>query len=189
MAVTAVVEAAMDSVRPAADAKQIELRMTIDPSVSRLNADEARLHQIMWNLLSNSIKFTSREGRVLIKVDRVDSQAEISVIDTGEGIPKEFLPFVFDWFQQFDGSTTRKYGGLGLGLAITRHLVEMHGGTIGVESEGQGRGSTFKIRLPIPAVISKEIKRSNQQAAAVAGPDWPASKSWQLTTPRIHGKC
>lgn len=160
ISLTPIVEAAVDAVKPAADAKTIQLQTTIDPAVNHLPADQARLQQVIWNLLSNSIKFTAPGGVVQIKVRRTASMAEIVVKDTGVGIKPEFLPFVFDRFQQADGSITRKHGGLGLGLSITHHLVEMHGGTIEAESEGEGCGATFTVKLPIPAAA---IPRSSLQ--------------------------
>ncbi|HJP94685.1 MAG TPA: PAS domain S-box protein [Pyrinomonadaceae bacterium] len=163
---TPIVEAAIDSVRPAADAKSIRLEMIIDPDANHLRADEARLQQIIWNLLSNSIKFTSPGGFVQVTINRTPSATEISVSDTGEGIKSEFLPFVFDRFQQADSSVTRKHGGLGLGLAITRHLVEMHGGTIKAESDGEGHGAKFTVKLPLQAVAPQaalvEAQRDSQ---------------------------
>jgi signal transduction histidine kinase/CheY-like chemotaxis protein len=149
IAVTSVIKAAMDSVEPAADAKEIQLQIIIDPAADNTRADEARLQQVIWNLLSNSIKFTPKGGKVSVKVERRDSMAEITVTDTGEGIRRDFLPFVFDRFKQGDGSSTRKHAGLGLGLAIARHLMELHGGTIEADSGGEGSGATFKVRLPI----------------------------------------
>ena len=151
---TPIVEAAIDAVRPAADAKSIRLEMVINPDANHLRADEGRLQQIIWNLLSNSIKFTPAGGFVQVKIKRTPMMAEITVSDTGEGIEPEFLPFVFDRFQQADSSVTRRHGGLGLGLAITRHLVEMHGGTVEAQSEGEGHGATFTVKLPMQAVTS-----------------------------------
>ncbi|HEV2837670.1 MAG TPA: PAS domain S-box protein, partial [Pyrinomonadaceae bacterium] len=153
--VSPIVEAAVDAVKPAADAKAIRLDITIDPVANKLRVDPARLQQIIWNLLSNSIKFTPPGGLVQIKIQRTASAAEIVVTDTGAGIKREFLPFVFDRFQQGDASMTRKHGGLGLGLAITRHLVEMHGGTIEADSKGKGQGATFTVKLPIRAVTTR----------------------------------
>jgi len=150
--VTPIINSALDAVRPAAEAKSIRLNVKIDPAAEHLRGDPTRLQQVIWNLLSNSIKFTSAGGEVTVSVKRTASMAEISVHDTGEGINPEFLPYVFDRFQQADSSVTRKHGGLGLGLAITRHLVEMHGGTIEAHSDGKGHGATFSVRLPIPAV-------------------------------------
>jgi PAS domain S-box-containing protein len=159
---TPIIRAAVESVKPAADAKQISVGVTIDRAADELRADDARLQQVMWNLLSNSIKFTQRGGKVHVRTSLRDSKAEITVTDNGEGIPQDFLPFIFDRFQQADASYTRVHGGLGLGLAITRHLIEMHGGTIEAESEGQGQGSTFKIKLPIAAVMTKSSSDSDQ---------------------------
>jgi PAS domain S-box-containing protein len=146
---TSVLKRAMDAVQPAADAKEIQLQMVIDPVADQVKGDAARLQQVVWNLLSNSIKFTPAGGRVTVKIDRVDSMSQMAVVDSGEGISADFLPFVFDRFKQADGSSTRKHGGLGLGLAIARHLTEMHGGTISAESPGRDLGATFTIRLPL----------------------------------------
>jgi PAS domain S-box-containing protein len=155
VSLTPIIQAAIDSVKPAADAKQIELDVFVEPAADEVRADDARLQQVLWNLLSNSIKFTPRSGKVQVRIVRSDSKAEIAVQDNGEGIREEFLPFIFDRFQQADSSYTRAHGGLGLGLAITRHLVEMHGGTIEAASEGPGQGATFTIKLPIAAVRTK----------------------------------
>src|SRR6185503_11535004 len=125
-----VIKAAIDVVSPAATAKGVQLQLLLDPAADRIQGDSARMQQVIWNLLTNAVKFTPKGGQVEVRLRRVDSVAEIRVSDTGEGISKEFLPFVFDRFPQADGSTTRRHGGLGLGLAIARHLVEMHGGTI-----------------------------------------------------------
>lgn len=152
--ITSVINEALDAVQPAAEAKSIRLDVNIDPAAEHLRADPTRLQQVIWNLLSNSIKFTAAGGEVNVSVKRSAEMAEISVSDTGDGIDSEFLPYVFDRFQQADSSLTRKHGGLGLGLAITRHLVEMHGGIIEARSEGKGRGATFLVRLPIPAVYA-----------------------------------
>ena len=176
-----IVEAAVDAIKPAADAKKIQLEVTIDPAANKLHADPGRLQQMIWNLLSNSIKFTPRRGVVQIKAERTSSTAEIVVSDTGTGIDAEFLPFVFDRFQQADSSTTRIYGGLGLGLAITRHLVEMHGGTIEAESEGLDRGATFRVKLPIPAVTVD----SSTTLAALREAQWAAATTAPL--PNLTG--
>ncbi|HKQ69800.1 MAG TPA: response regulator [Polyangiaceae bacterium] len=148
----AVVRAAMDTVRPAAEAKGIALEWRSELSVQRFSGDPDRLQQIAWNLLSNAIKFTPKGGRVEIETTQVDSHIEVRVTDTGQGIAASFLPHVFDRFRQADGTSTRRHGGLGLGLAIVRHLVELHGGTVHVESEGEGHGATFIVRLPVRAV-------------------------------------
>jgi len=169
---TPVVEAAIDSIRPAADAKSIRLEMIIDSDANYLRADEGRLQQIIWNLLSNSIKFTPAGGSVKVRIKRTPTMTEISVSDTGEGIEREFLPFVFDRFQQADSSVTRRHGGLGLGLAITRHLVEMHGGTIEARSEGEGRGATFTVKLPLQAMASHAASTDSQRdSQATSGVD------------------
>jgi PAS domain S-box-containing protein len=154
IAITAIVKAAMDSVQLAAAAKEIQMQMTVDPTADNIRGDAVRLQQVIWNLLSNSIKFTPKGGHVAVKVDRANSMAQVTVTDTGEGIPAEFLPYVFDRFKQADGSITRRYGGLGLGLAIARHLTELHGGTIEVDSAGEGLGATFRISLPLVAVTA-----------------------------------
>jgi signal transduction histidine kinase/CheY-like chemotaxis protein len=150
----AIVEAAIDSVRPTADAKGVRLESFIDSDPNLVLGDSSRLQQIAWNLLSNAIKFTPRGGRVQILLERVDSHVEITVRDTGRGISKEFLPFVFDRFRQADSSTTRQHGGLGLGLAIVRHLTELHGGNVQVSSLGEGQGATFTVRLPLAITYS-----------------------------------
>lgn len=142
-----VVEAAIDAVRPAADAKGVRLQPVLD-SHATIVGDPDRLQQIVWNLLSNSIKFTPRGGRVQVQLRREQSYVEVTVADTGQGIDLDFLPLVFERFRQGDGSFTRRAGGLGLGLAIVRSLVELHGGTVVAESEGVGRGAAFTVRLP-----------------------------------------
>ncbi|HSE97874.1 MAG TPA: ATP-binding protein [Blastocatellia bacterium] len=146
--ITDVIQTAIDAVRPAAEAKSIGLEFEATGRVEPISGDADRLQQVIWNLLSNAIKFTPKEGRVTIRHSRVENDLEIVVSDTGKGISPEFLPYVFDRFRQADGSITREYGGLGLGLAIARHLVEMHGGTIRAKSEGEGRGATFIVRIP-----------------------------------------
>ena len=150
----AVIEAAVESVRLAAQAKRIELVLHFDPAVPQVMGDPGRLQQVFWNLLSNALKFTPEEGRIEVRLRQTDSHVEASVTDTGEGIPSDFLPRVFDRFSQADSSVTRKHGGLGVGLAIVRHLVELHGGTIRAESAGAGRGATFFLQLP--AIAPKE---------------------------------
>ena len=144
-----VVAAAIDALRPTAEAKAIRLQPLIDPQAGPVSGDPDRLQQVVWNLLSNAIKFTPKGGRVQVRLERADSHVEIVVSDSGKGIPTEFLPHVFDRFRQADGTSTRKHGGLGLGLAIVRQLVELHGGTVSVESEGEGQGATFVVQLPL----------------------------------------
>jgi PAS domain S-box-containing protein len=147
-----IIEAAMDSIRPAAEAKSIQLQARIDSRDSLVSGDPNRLQQIVWNLLSNAVKFTPRHGRVEVSLRRVDSNFQITVSDSGVGISPEFLPFVFDRFSQADTTSERKYGGLGLGLAIVRHLVELHGGTAQADSPGEGQGATFTVTLPVKAL-------------------------------------
>jgi signal transduction histidine kinase len=139
--------AAVEAVRPSADAKQIELHVQLDPNVP-VNGDPDRLQQVATNLLSNAIKFTPSGGSVEVTLSRRNGGAELHVADTGEGIPAELQPFIFDRFRQGDGSSTREHGGLGLGLAIVKHIVDAHGGTIAAYSDGKGKGSTFSVELP-----------------------------------------
>jgi PAS domain S-box-containing protein len=151
-----VIEAAVDSVRPAAEAKGIRLQVILDPQAGPISGDPDRLQQVVWNLLSNAIKFTPKEGRVQVVLARVNSHLEVAISDTGQGIPAEFLPYVFDRFRQADPTPTRAHGGLGLGLAIVRHLVELHGGSVRAESAGAGQGSTFRVLLPLLATARAE---------------------------------
>ncbi|HXG83750.1 MAG TPA: CHASE3 domain-containing protein [Pyrinomonadaceae bacterium] len=144
-----VVESALETVRPAAEAKGIKLEIKETPDVSHIAGDPNRLQQVIWNLLSNAIKFTPNGGEVSIGIERRGDYTEIKVTDTGVGIKEEFLPHVFERFRQADASSIRKFGGLGLGLAIVRHITEMHGGTVSVESNGENKGSTFTVRLPL----------------------------------------
>jgi len=134
------------------DAKGIAMEWAIDPHVGPVSGDPNRLQQVVWNILSNAAKFTPKGGRVHILVQPNESQVEIVVSDTGIGIPPAFLPHIFERFRQAEGGTTRKHGGLGLGLAIARHIVEMHGGTIEAESAGPGKGSTFRVQLPLMSI-------------------------------------
>jgi len=144
-----IIDAAIDAVRPAADAKAIRLQSSLDPEAGPVSGDPTRLQQVVWNLLSNAVKFTPSGGRVEIRLERVDGDARITVTDTGAGINPEFLPYVFDRFRQADSTTTRAHSGLGLGLAIVRHLVELHGGTVQAYSKGESQGATFTVSLPI----------------------------------------
>ena len=152
------IESAIEAVRPAAEAKGIRIREAFDEGVAPVAGDPVRLQQVVWNLLANAIKFTPRGGVVEVRLARVDSHVEIVVSDNGVGIGPEFLPHVFERFRQADMSTTRHHGGLGLGLSIVRHLVELHGGTVEAESAGEGRGATFVVKLPVAAVRQKETK-------------------------------
>ena len=176
-----IVGAAIESAKPALEAKQIRLEVDLDPRAGQVLGDATRLQQIIWNLLSNATKFTGRKGVVGVRVARSGASVEIVVSDSGQGIGPEFLPFVFDRFRQADGSFARRYGGLGLGLAIARHLVELHGGTIKVESPGVGLGATFTVRLPFAG--SRNAMES--WAANSAAPDFePPSR---LSAPELRG--
>lgn len=155
------VEAALETVRPAAEAKNISLEVFEDSGVSHISGDPNRLQQVVWNLLSNAIKFTPNDGRVSVEIARADSQVAIRIKDTGIGIKKEFLPNVFDRFSQADASSIRKFGGLGLGLAIVRHLTEMHGGTVEVESPGENKGAVFTVKLPVNNSLSETETNSD----------------------------
>ena len=147
-----VIEAVVDSVRPAMAAKGIRLEATLDPDAAAVSGDPDRLQQVVWNLLSNAVKFTASGGRVETRLAREGDRVTLTVADTGVGIAPEFMPYVFDRFRQADTGYTRKFGGLGLGLAISKQLVEMHGGTIAVESAGHDKGATFRLSLPASAV-------------------------------------
>ena len=152
------IESAIEALRPAAEAKDVRVQRVIDTGVASVAGDPARLQQVVWNLLSNAIKFTPKGGRVQVRLERVDSHLEIGVSDTGIGIKPEFLPHVFERFRQADQTTTRQYGGLGLGLAIVRQLVELHGGTVGADSAGEGKGATFTVRLPVVPIYQNETQ-------------------------------
>jgi CheY-like chemotaxis protein len=157
------VDAAIESIRPAAEAKGIRVQRVLD-GTGVVMGDPARLQQVVWNLLANSVKFTPRGGRVHVRVWNVRSQVEVVVEDTGVGIAPAFLPHVFERFRQGDSSSTRPHGGLGLGLAIVRHLVELHGGTVEASSEGEGRGARFTVRLPTVAVAARSEPASTPVA-------------------------
>jgi signal transduction histidine kinase len=144
------IETSVETVRPTAEAKGIQLAVVLDPCAGAVSGDPGRLQQIIWNLLSNAIKFTPKHGQVQVTLARVDSHIEISVSDTGAGIREEFLAHVFERFRQADGSTTRQFGGLGLGLSIVKSLTEMHGGRVYALSPGLGMGATFTVELPLP---------------------------------------
>jgi len=153
----AIIETVVDGVRPAAEARSILLQMALDPQTSPISGDPDRLQQIIWNLLTNAIKFTPKGGRVQVWFERIESHVEINISDTGQGIASELLPHVFDRFRQSDSSSTRRHGGLGLGLSIVRQLVELHGGTVTAESPGAGEGTTFKVILPLMSVHHEPI--------------------------------
>lgn len=146
------IEIVVDAVRPAADARSIHIQMVLDPLTSSISGDPQRLQQIIWNLLTNAIKFTPKGGSVEVRLERIESHVELAISDTGQGIEPEFLPHVFDRFLQSDSSSTRRHGGLGLGLSIVRQLVELHGGSVKALSPGAGAGTTFKVILPLMSV-------------------------------------
>lgn len=160
------VTSAVDTIRPAADAKGIALDCSFDGAPAELVADPDRLQQVVWNLVANAVKFTPEGGRVDVAVRAADSAVLIEVRDTGAGIAKSFLPYVFDRFRQASGGTRRSHGGLGLGLAIVRHLVELHGGTVSAESAGPGKGSTFTVRLPVRA-IAPSVPESGESVSTM----------------------
>ena len=160
------IEAAVEAVKPAAEAKGVRVHKVIDTGAISIPGDPVRLQQVVWNLLSNAIKFTPRGGHVQIRSERVNSHLEIVVSDTGQGIASDFLPHVFDRFRQADQKTSRQHGGMGLGLAIVRHLVEMHGGSVRASSEGEGRGSTFTVMLPITPVYQVDPSGARVHPAA-----------------------
>jgi signal transduction histidine kinase/CheY-like chemotaxis protein len=174
-----VIEAAVETVRSEADAKGIRLEKLLDPAAGPVSGDPNRLQQVVWNLLSNAIKFTSRGGRIQIELQRADSQVEITVADTGIGIKPGLLPHVFERFRQGDPSITRPYGGLGLGLAIVKQLTELHGGTVKVESQGEGCGSTFTVVLPLMALYTSAPR-----------PEWvrdPSSSGFSFQSVNLSG--
>lgn len=171
-----IIAAAVEAARPAAEAKNIRLQTLLDPQAGPISGDPDRLQQVVWNLLSNSVKFTPKGGRVQARLERVNSHVEIVVADTGKGIEAEFLPYVFDRFRQSDGSMTRRHGGLGLGLAIVRQIVELHGGNVSVESDGENQGATFTVQLPLLPVrreAASDIRRVHPAAEGGALPDCP----------------
>lgn len=172
-----VVESALETVRPAAEAKGIKIEIKGDADVSHISGDPNRLQQVIWNLLSNAIKFTPPEGEVKLEIEREDTFVEIRVKDTGVGIKEEFLPHVFDRFRQADASSIRKFGGLGLGLAIVRHITEMHGGTVHAFSQGENKGSTFVVRLPL--II--QTKEEEEAAEARRGKAQPLETDSELS--------
>lgn len=159
-----IVEVANDALRPAADAKEIQIELALDPASCLVSGDPHRLRQVVWNLLMNAIKFTPRGGSVRLRLQCVETGARLTVNDTGEGISPEFLPYVFHRFRQEEGSLSRKAGGLGLGLAVVRHIVELHGGSVSAASAGPGRGSTFTVDLPLATDRRAAGGDANEQA-------------------------
>ncbi len=166
-----VIRAAVETMQLSAIAKSIHLHIALDTAVGKVSGDVNRLQQVIWNLLSNAVKFTPQGGRIEVRLERVGAEAQVSVSDTGKGIHPDFLPYVFDHFRQEDASTTRKFGGLGLGLAIVHRLLELHGGTICVDSRGEGQGATFVFSLPLmPAPTYAQSLPKLKTAALLAAP-------------------
>jgi PAS domain S-box-containing protein len=188
-----VVRAAVASVRLSAEAKEIRLQVVLDPVAGPVRGDPNRLQQCFWNLLSNAIKFTPKGGKVQVSLQRVDSHLEVCVADDGQGIKAEFLPHVFERFRQADASTTRRHGGLGLGLSIVKHLVELHGGTVNAKSAGEGKGATFCIELPLMVMQSFESDSPRAHPRGVTSPSNPQDHpslqgvSVQSDSPRVGG--
>ena len=174
----AVTLAAVDVIGPSAKVKQIEIRTSLDPKTPRVLGDQQRLQQVVWNLLSNAVKFTDAGGVVEVRVSPVANLTRLVITDTGHGISPEFLPFVFERFRQSDASSARRYGGLGLGLALVRELVELHGGTVRAESAGEHRGATFVIDLP--TAMSPEVRSNHVTTRAL-----PSSEAASLTGLRV----
>ena len=166
-----VVQAAAESLRPTAEAKGVKLNVVLPSNLGMVMGDRERLQQVVWNLVSNALKFTPAGGEVNVRLQRIDSHLEISVSDTGAGIHLDFLPHVFDRFRQADGSTTRAHGGLGLGLAIVRHLVELHGGEAIADSPGIGKGATFTVRLPLMLPVEPQVHIDSGKARRVVVSD------------------
>jgi len=175
-----IILSALETVQLAAEAKQIQIETILNPHVGQVVGDTSRLQQIVWNLLSNAVKFTPEGGRVEVELTQIEHKVEIKVTDTGKGIVPDFLPYVFEHFRQEDGATTRKFGGLGLGLAIVRQLVELHGGTVFAESNGEGQGATFTVRLPLLNDDSRRQEEEERHSAVS-----PALSSLPLAGLRI----
>jgi len=163
--IASAVDAALDSVRPTADVKGVKLECTINGDAGIISGDPHRLQQIVWNLLSNAVKFTPSGGLVRVQLERADSNVKLTVRDTGKGISPHFLPYVFDRFRQAETMISRTAGGLGLGLSIARHLVELHGGVIEASSEGEGRGATFTVTFPFRETPVVGIQNAVQNAS------------------------
>jgi signal transduction histidine kinase/ActR/RegA family two-component response regulator len=164
-----VAAAVVEALRPTAEVKAIRLQSLLDPQAGPVSGDADRLQQVIWNLLSNAIKFTPKGGRVQVRLERVNSHVEIVVSDSGKGIGAEFLPYVFERFRQADSTSTRKHGGMGLGLSIVRQLVELHGGTVGVESAGAGQGATFIVQLPLMVMHRQPSPAADARRHPTAG--------------------
>ncbi|MET0551602.1 MAG: response regulator [Vicinamibacteria bacterium] len=170
-----VVQSALETVRPAAEAKGIRIDCVLDPAAGPLTGDGARLQQVAWNLLSNAIKFTPRGGRVGVRIERVNSSTRLTVEDNGPGVAPDFLPHVFERFRQGDSSSTRPYGGLGLGLAIVRHLVELHGGIVDAANRTDGSGAIFRVTLPSPALFAAAFEAQPETEVRAEERSWTPS--------------
>ncbi|HZG51451.1 MAG TPA: response regulator [Pyrinomonadaceae bacterium] len=168
---SSIIEASVDTVRPMAEAKSIRVQPQLRTSHCVVSGDPARLQQVVWNLFSNAVKFTPEGGSIEVGLTCDERRVELEVSDTGQGINQDFLPYIFDRFRQADGTTTRKHGGLGLGLAIVRHLVELHGGTIRAHSDGDGRGATFTLSLPLASVLTAPHDDGGGEEDAAERPD------------------
>ena len=175
----AIVESAIISMRPAMEAKKIRLDEVLDFLASPIRGDPSRLHQVVSNLLSNAIKFTPEGGTITVAMEGSASHVEICVTDSGTGIPPDQLPFIFDRFRQGDSSKARRHGGLGLGLAISRHLVELHGGTIRAQSAGRSQGSTFRVTIPVPIELRNSAQGSGRIQPNIRAAEW--------TVPNLSG--
>ena len=185
----AVVEAAIETVRPSLEAKGLELRTQLDPTIPSVSGDPDRLQQVVWNLMTNAVKFTPAGGVIDVALRRRDSDVEIQVKDTGCGIEAEFLPHVFDRFQQAEAGRASARAGLGLGLAIVQRIVDLHGGVVPAESAGSGRGACFTVRLPVPVGLDGTAVGPRSKRAALARPCRGLSKgfvySWSRTRPML----
>src|SRR5262245_39074257 len=156
MNVADVIEKAEEVVRPAAEAKGVSIDRRVERNIRQITGDPDRLQQVVWNLLSNAVKITKEGGRIEVSLGRINSYVQIIVHDNGQGIRPEFLPYVFERYRQAEASGGRRAGGLGLGLSLTRQIVEMHGGSVTAESEGEGKGATFTVKLPVRATYATE---------------------------------
>ncbi|MEP6916989.1 MAG: ATP-binding protein, partial [Acidobacteriota bacterium] len=175
-----VIRDAIEGIMPAADAKGVRIEAIVDPRAAPIAGDPERLQQVLWNLVSNAVKFTARNGKVQIRLSRVNSHVELAVSDTGIGIPPEFLPHIFERFRQADSGTTRERGGLGLGLAISRHLIEMHGGTIHAASGGAGQGATLRVKLPL-MIVHPDVDPEKREHPHTSSP------GLDIPVPNLHG--
>ena len=178
--VASVIGSAVASSQPEADAKQLRMHAILDPHAGPISGDPVRLQQVVWNLLSNAIKFTPAGGRVQVVLERVNSHVEIAVNDTGQGIKPEFLPHVFDRFRQEDSASTRRAGGLGIGLSLVKHLVELHGGSVRAQSAGENQGATFVVALPLAVVHESEAADRRHPASSY-------SVTMQTDLPSLRG--